>query len=234
MAKILVVEDDLSMAQMLEDILLAEKHIVDVCQDGDSGLYQACNYDYDLLLLDWELPDMSGIDIINSYRERGGMCPILMVTGRGTSYDKECGLDTGADDYIVKPFDKSELNARVRALMRRPKEVTRAVLAAGNIKMDTAKGRVYVDEVEVKLFPIEYSLLEYFLRHKEQLFSANDLLDRVWNSDAEATEVAVRTHIARLRKKLSGMTDQAAIETVYGAGYRLTSTPSKKTTESDR
>lgn len=220
MAKILLVEDNDDLANTVRTFLLFEHHTIDHINDGQDAYQQLRAFQYDLVILDWNLPRMNGIDILRRFRELGGATPVILLTGHDTVEEKEQGLDTGADDYLTKPFQMKELGARVRALLRRPAAVNNSNnLQAGNISIDTQKYRVTVKGESVTLVPREFQLLEFFMRHPNQVFSPEALLNRVWPSDSDATTEALRTALKRLRKKVDP--DSNLIRTVHGVGYIL-------------
>jgi DNA-binding response OmpR family regulator len=219
MAKVLLVEDDKDLANMVRTFLLFEHHSVETLFDGKGAVEHLKAYPYDIIILDWELPEQSGIEILKEYRQRGGTTPILMLTGKGGLEDKETGLDAGADDYLPKPFEMRELGARVRALLRRPAGAVSNLLAAGDIKLDTVKYRVWKTDQPISLVPKEFKLLEFFMRHPNQVFTPEALLNRVWPSESESTEEALRTAVKRLRKKIDP--DGEVLRTVHGVGYIL-------------
>ena len=162
-----------------------------------------------------------GVEICKHFRETGGKTPILLLTAKSQITDKETGLDAGADDYLTKPFHLKELSARVRALLRRQIQSGNSTLKAGNVVVDTLSHKVTVGGNEVHLVPKEYSLLEFFLRHPNQVFSAEALIDRVWTSDTLASAETIRTYIKLLRKKLGNDEKAGLIKTVHGVGYKL-------------
>jgi DNA-binding response OmpR family regulator len=219
MAKVLLVEDDKDLANMVRTFLLFEHHAVESLFDGKGAVEHLKAYPYDIIILDWELPERSGIEILKEYRQRGGTTPILMLTGKGALEDKETGLDAGADDYLPKPFEMRELGARVRALLRRPAGAVSNLLAAGDIKLDTVKYRVWKTDQPISLVPKEFKLLEFFMRHPNQVFTPEALLNRVWPSESESTEEALRTAVKRLRKKIDPAGE--VLRTVHGVGYIL-------------
>lgn len=225
MAKILLVEDDLDLARTITRWLTAENHNVELISNGAEALelLDACKFD--VVILDWGLPQMSGIEICKEYRARRGCSPIIMLTGKSATVEKETGLDSGADDYLTKPFSLRELSARLRALLRRQTSVMPTVLAAGDLELDPAKFTVTRKGVAVALLPKEFALLEFLMRHLDQTFSPEALLDRVWESDTEASEGAVRTCIRRLRMKLDDGDDDedCLIQTIPRVGYRIRS-----------
>ncbi len=221
MAKIIIIEDDLMVGSTLRAALLADEHVVDVSRDGESGLSFVQSIEYDVIILDWQLPLLDGISVCRRYRSGGGQTPIIMLTAKDSIADKEMGFDCGADDYLTKPFDIRELKARIRGLLRRPVLHTANIIIVGNISIDTRNRQVKREGVEVSLQDNEYALLEFFVRHPNELISPETLLRRVWDTDSEASLHAVYTCVARLRKKLDSTTKDSLIRTVYGSGYRL-------------
>lgn len=221
MAKILVVEDEIDLAYPIKDWLTREQHLVELSENGLDALDKLRVYKYDLIILDWMIPGVDGKEVCQRFRQAGGTTPILMLTAKSQIEDKEAGLDAGADDYLTKPFHLKELSARVRALLRRHVQSSDAVLKAGNISLDTLTHTVTVAGEEVHLVPREYSLLEFFMRHPNQVFGAEALLDRVWASDSMACSDTIRTYIKLLRKKLSSGGQDTIIRTIHGVGYKL-------------
>ena len=165
MVKILVVEDDLALATTIRDTLSNEQYKVETSHSGEEADGLLSSFDYDLVILDWELPEMSGVSICQRFRARGGTTPILMLTGKSTADDKESGLDSGADDYLTKPFEVRELNARIRALLRRPTQFQGQKLRWGNLELDTNTHRVVLNGKDIALQPLEFTVLEFFMRH---------------------------------------------------------------------
>lgn len=221
MAKILVVEDDVLAAKSLKDWLEQEKHTVELCHDGETGSYMLQNYKYDIAVLDWELPGMSGIELLKGLNHSARKCHLLMLTGKSKIDDKEMGFNCGADDYLTKPFELRELSVRIRALLRRGSEQHSAACVCRDLELNPATGRVMRNGEEIKLLPTEYALLEFFMRRQGQLFHVDDILEQVWRSDSEATATAVRTYMTRLRKKIDVPNMAPYIATVYGLGYRM-------------
>jgi DNA-binding response OmpR family regulator len=221
MAKILIVEDEPDLSEPVRAYLTHEHHLVEVVGDGLEAMERLRFYKYDLIILDWMLPGMQGVDVCKNFRTNGGTTPILMLTSRKQTQDKIAGLDAGADDYITKPFDVQEISARVRALLRRPQVVNSNVLRARNLVLETSTFKVTRDEHDVQLLPKEFALLEFFMRHPNQVFSAEALLDRVWSSESEASPETIRTYIKRLRQKIDVDGAQSIISTVHGVGYKL-------------
>lgn len=227
MPRILIVEDDAAVANLMKDTLEAEFHDVELAYSGDDGLLLLERFDFDLLVLDWELPNLSGIEICDSYRKRGGMAPVIFVTARGELDDKEKGFQTGADDYLLKPFQMRELALRAQALLRRPKERSDDTIHYRDLLIEPRKGSVRKNEKDVRLQPREMALLEFLARNKGLVFSSSALIDRVWKTDTEATDISVRGCIARLRKKLNIQDGEPFIENLRGLGYRLPEDSSK-------
>lgn len=223
MAKVLLVEDDLVTCDMVRDWLEHELYVVEEAHNGEEALDLLKLYQYDIVVLDWALPGLSGVETLQKFRSSGGVTPVLMLTGRRSISEKETGLDAGADDYLTKPFDMRELSARLRALLRRQAAPRSSVMSCRSITLDPASCQVTRNGEELKLLPTEYALLEFFMRHPDRVFSTDDILNHVWKSDSEATATAVRTYITRLRKKLDQEGKPSIITTVHGIGYKLES-----------
>jgi DNA-binding response OmpR family regulator len=220
-AKILVVEDDVSLCNAINDYLALEHHKTEFINDGHEAMQRLKVYGYDLIILDWELPKASGVEILRDFRSRGGTTLVLMLTGRSAIGDKEVGLDAGADDYLTKPFHAKELAARVRALLRRPQMLTGTVLKVGNLSLDLTNYLVKRGDSEIRLLPKEFTLLEFMMRHPNRVFAAEALLNRVWSDESDATPGALTTCIGRLRKKIDLEGKPSLIRTVHGVGYTL-------------
>ncbi|MBX9950938.1 MAG: response regulator transcription factor [Candidatus Obscuribacterales bacterium] len=221
MSKILVAEDDTQCAELIGMFLERSQHVFETVTDGAEALDRLKLYSYDLVILDWNLPRMSGVDVLKTYRARGGKTPVLMLTALKSINSKVEGLEAGADDYLTKPFDGSELQARLKALLRRPPVLLDDVLNIADIQLDTASHRVTKSGVEVKLRPKEIALLEFFLRHKNQLFTAEQILEQVWSSESDATTEAIVSCIKRVRKVLDEGREGSIIRNVHGAGYGI-------------
>lgn len=228
MAKFLLVEDDLHLSLNIIDCLTFERHTVDHALDGDIGLEFLKSNTYDAIILDWELPELKGIELCRKFRFRGGKTPILFLTGRSSWQDKETGLDAGADDYLTKPFHMRELSARLRALLRRPSSYTGNLLQVGHVVLDPAAARVLVDGEELHLPKSEYALLEFFMRNANQLMSQESIVERVWKSDAAGSPETFRTCLKRLRSKIDRPNQPSLIKNVHGHGYIL-ETPAQDT-----
>lgn len=221
MAKILIVEDEATIADLVKAYLTSEHHIVEVVSDGNEAMERLKFYKYDVIILDWLLPGLLGVEVCKQFRASGGSTPVLMLTAKKQTQEKVYALDQGADDYLTKPFELQEVSARVRALLRRPQAVAGNVLKARNIVLETSTFRVSRDGEDVQLLPKEFALLEFFMRHPNQVFSAEALLDRVWSSDSEASPETIRTYIKRLRQKVDTKGQNSMISTVHGVGYKL-------------
>jgi DNA-binding response OmpR family regulator len=218
--RILIVEDEEKLARSLEKGLAGEGYIVDVVHDGDAALSLVAAGSYDLILLDWMIPgENDGPALIRLWREEKEQAPILLLTARTTIGDRVKGLDAGADDYLTKPFSFDELLARVRALMRRPKEHQGNLLEAGDLQIDVSAHTVQYAGVPVALTAKEFQLVEYLLRHKGEVISKERLLDHVWSDESRVQHNTVETFIANVRKKLGD--HEGIITTVRGYGYKI-------------
>ncbi len=219
--RVLVVEDEKRLAAGLRNGLEAEGFAVDVALDGTDGLWLARENPYDVIVLDIMLPGVNGYRVCSSLRDDGNWTPILMLTAKDGEYDEAEALDSGADDYLTKPFSYVVLVARLRALLRRGARERPAVLEAGDLRLDPAERRAWRELTELELTSREQSLLEFLLRRKGEVVSKRDILDHVWDYDFEGDPNIVEVYVRRLRNKLDRPFDRAAIETVRGAGYRL-------------
>lgn len=223
LAKILLVEDDIDLAVTISDGLSAERHTVETFHDGLDGEATLKMTEYDVIVLDWDLPGMTGIELLRKFRSSGGSTPVIMLTGKGEMAEKEQGLDSGADDYITKPFNLKELAARIRSVLRRPPLLQSNELHYGNLSLDPAKFRVTRGGEELRLLPRDFALLEFLMRHPSEVFSVDTLLARVWQYDSDATPEGLRVAIRRIRKVVDVSDDlsQSVIENISRVGYRL-------------
>lgn len=230
--KVLLVEDDPLTSTTLSEILLAHQYTVNTVTDGLTTLEMAETFLYDLILLDIGIPKLDGISVCKQLRSKGYQNPILLLTARDSSTDRVMGLDAGADDYVVKPFDINELMARVRALLRRGKSVSTAVMTWENLSFDPINNEVKSGERLIHLTSKEYCLLELFLLNPKRIFSRRAILDRLWDFAESPGEETVSTHIKCLRQKLKAAGSADPVETVHGLGYRLRSPVSPSASDS--
>lgn len=221
MAKILVVEDDESLVLELKEILSQEGHVIDVVNDGRSALESLKNFTYELLIFDVNIPEINGVQLCTKFRADGGITPVLMLTGLSSDSDKETGLDSGADDYLTKPFSSRELQARIRALLRRSPVAPSSALKYRDLVVDTTTKCVKRGEKDIKLWPKEYDVLVYLLKHINHVFDADALLNRVWPMEAETSPEAIRQCVKRLREKIDIDGEPSIISTVKGFGYTI-------------
>lgn len=220
--RLLVVEDDVALGQILVRGLTEEGYAVDLSTGVADARHNAATTTYDTLVIDIGLPDGNGLDLCAELRAAGHQTPILMLTARDGLSDKVGGLDAGADDYLTKPFDFPELTARVRALTRRPPETHKPQLEHGDITLDPASRRVWRGAITVPLTAREFSLLEHLLRRPEHVHTRTELLESVWDANYDGLSNVVDVHIANLRRKLEMPGLESVIETVRGTGYKLT------------
>lgn len=225
MARILLADDNREVLVMLSSWLnVADQHTVDTAADGKAALDFALSYKYEVFVLDWEMPEMSGVEVCRIIKQKHPDVPILMLTGRGEVRDRIEGLDAGADDYLTKPFSAEELSARIRALLRRSAaaaaETAQEDLVSGSVTLIPASRNAYKSGTKLQLTPTEFNLLEFFMRHPGQSFSPEALLAQVWGNADDATIASVRTTINRLRGKLDESGKDCPIATERGAGYR--------------
>jgi DNA-binding response OmpR family regulator len=217
----LVVEDELRLAAGLRNGLEAEGFAVDVALTGTDGLWLAREHAYDVLVLDLMLPGVDGFEICATLRTEGVWTPILMLTARDADTDQVKALDTGADDYLTKPFSYAVLVARLRALVRRGAAERPVVIAAGDLRLDPAARRAWRGEVELELTARELSLLEFLIRSQGVVVSKRKILEHVWDYDFEGDPNIVEVYVRRLRNKLDRPYGRSSITTLRGSGYRL-------------
>ncbi|MBW4691899.1 MAG: response regulator transcription factor [Lyngbya sp. HA4199-MV5] len=220
--RILVVEDDMQIADLLTEALTNRQYLVDTAHDGLAGWQWLEALEYDLVVLDLTLPKLGGIELCQKLREYNISTPVLMLTARDTVSDKIVGLDAGADVYIVKPFDLEELMAQIRALLRRGGATLRQKMCWGTLCLDSSTYEVTYGDYPLSLTPKEYALLELLVTNGRRVLSRPGIIERLWSLDESPTEEAVKTHIRALRQKLrvAGSPDDL-IETVHGLGYRM-------------
>jgi DNA-binding response OmpR family regulator len=219
--KLLLVEDDAKLSAALRRGLEAEGYAVEVATDGDDGLWRATEGAFDLIVLDIMLPGRNGYRVCADLRAAGVWTPILMLTAKDGELDEAEALDTGADDFLTKPFSYTVLVARVRALLRRAAERTVAPAAVGDLRIDPARRRAWRGEVEIALTAREFDVLELLVRRAGQVLSKDRILDAVWESDFEGDPNIVEVYVRRLRRKVDEPFGRRSIETLRGAGYRI-------------
>jgi len=219
--RILIVEDEPGVAQFIEQGLLESGYAIDVARDGQDGLEYALAANYDLIVLDIMLPKIGGLEMLREIREQGIKIPVILLTARDTVDDRVQGLDSGADDYLVKPFAFPELLARVRALLRRPPLQAEPIMRVGDLEMDVALHEVRRAGQVIQLSQREFSLLELFLRHPAQVLTRTQIMEHVWNFNFYSETKVVDVYIGYLRRKIDNDFDYPLIHTVRGAGYRL-------------
>jgi two-component system, OmpR family, response regulator len=219
--RVLIVEDELRMASLLRRGFISEGLAADVAASGEDALWMAGATDYDAIVLDVMLPGMSGFEICRRLRNSGVRVPVLMLTARDSVEDRVAGLDTGADDYLVKPFAFAELLARLRALARRGEPVRPAVLEVEDLRLDPATRGVWRGNTEIQLSAKEFALLETFMRRPNQVLSRLHLLEHAWDFAYENRSNVVDVYVGHLRRKIDEPFGRNSIETIRGAGYRL-------------
>lgn len=219
--RVLLVEDEVRLAETVRRGLIAEGFVVDVVHDGSQGLFSAEVNDYDVLVLDIMLPGMNGYDVCRTLRAAGVWTPILMLTAKDGEYDQVDAFDLGADDYLTKPFSFVVLVARLRALIRRGAPDRPTVLTAGDLSLDPATRTVRRCTTDVALTPREFGLLHFLLRHRGDVVSKTEILESVWDLNYDGDDNVVEVYIGYLRRKIDQPFHRQAIETVRGMGYRL-------------
>lgn len=220
MAKILLVEDDSDIALAVLEWLRNASHKVDHAPTGREGRARLRSDTYDLVLLDWNLPDMSGIDILRFYRSEGGRTPVIFVTSSDSIDQKEIAYGAGGDDFLSKPYSLRELTLKVDALLRRPPTTIEKIVKVGDLELNTERHTITRNGAELDLLPKEFALLEFFLNNPGKVFSADAILLKVWEPNTDSSSSTVVTTITRLRKKIDHG-EPSLIQTVFGVGYKL-------------
>jgi len=223
--RVLVVEDERKIADFIRKGLSEHGYAVDVAYDGEEALDWPAVADFDLIILDVMLPARDGTEVCRVLRKRGVRTPILMLTAKDAVEDRVLGLDSGADDYLVKPFAFAELLARLRALTRRQPAVLGSLLRVGDLILDTATRKVSRAEDELELTTKEYAILEYLMRHPNQVLTRTMIAEHVWNYDFDNASNVIDVHIRNLRRKIDDPFATKLIRTVRGAGYRISARP---------
>ncbi len=219
--RILVVEDEPSIAAFVVRGLTEQGYAVDLASDGEAALDLVALTSFDAMVLDVMLPGADGLTVCRLLRERGDKLPILMLTARDSIQDRVAGLDSGADDYLVKPFAFAELVARIRALFRREPSLTDSVLRIADLELDTTTRRAHRGTREIELTTKEYALLEYLMRNPNRVLTRSMITERVWNYDTLNAANVIDVYISHLRRKIDDGTDDRLIHTVRGAGYKI-------------
>ena len=220
--RILVIEDELRLQNQIRQQLETAGYMVDTCSNGDEGLFLATEYPLDAAIIDIGLPGKSGLEIIKALRERGSLLPVLILTARSSWQDKVQGLEMGADDYLTKPFQMEELQARVKALLRRATGIPQTLLKCGPITLDVTAQSVTVNGANIELTSFEYRLLEELARHHGEVLSKHTLADYLYPHDEDRDSNVLEVMIGRLRRKLDPDGALNPIETMRGRGYRFT------------
>lgn len=220
--RILVIEDEIKLQQQIRQHLESAGYMVDTCGNGEEGLFFATEYPLDAAIIDIGLPGKSGLEIIKTLRERGSLLPILILTARSSWQDKVEGLEMGADDYLTKPFQMEELQARVKALLRRATGIPQTLLKCGPITLDVTSQSVTVNGQDIELTSFEYRLLEELVRHHGEVLSKHTLADYLYPHDEDRDSNVLEVMVGRLRRKLDPDGTLNPIETLRGRGYRFT------------
>ena len=219
--RVLIIEDDASMAASLQRGLEAEGYIVDVAHDGNDGLWCATEFEFDAVLLDIMMPTLNGFLVVKGLREAGRSVPVLMLSAKDGELDQTEALDMGADDYMSKPFSYPILLARLRALIRRGSTVRTSTLCAGDLEIDVSAHRCTRGGIEIELTPKEFELMAYLMLHAGRLVTKQELLRHVWSDDDTFDTNIVEVYVGYLRRKIDAPFGRSSIETVRGHGYRL-------------
>lgn len=220
--RILVIEDEIKLQQQIRQHLESAGYMVDTCSNGEEGLFFATEYPLDAAIIDIGLPGKSGLEIIKALRERGSLLPILILTARSSWQDKVQGLEMGADDYLTKPFQMEELQARIKALLRRATGIPQTLLKCGPIILDVTSQSVTVNGEDIELTSFEYRLLEELVRHHGEVLSKHTLADYLYPHDEDRDSNVLEVMVGRLRRKLDPDGILNPIETLRGRGYRFT------------
>jgi len=227
--RVLVVEDEPTLQKQLRNELLSQGYTVDATGEGKEALYLASEFPYDAAIVDIGLPGLSGLEIIDRLRKKGSRLPVLVLTARASWQDKVAGLETGADDYLTKPFQTEELRARLKALLRRAAGATGQTLRCGPLEIDLGAQKVRVDGQDVELTSFEYRLLEHLVRERKRVVSKDELAAHLYPHDEERDSNVIEVLIGRLRRKLDPDNRLQPLETLRGRGYRFTLGDDQKT-----
>jgi DNA-binding response OmpR family regulator len=222
--RILIIEDDQDMAGVIQKAMRADRHAADAVYDGRAGEALALSDVYDLIILDIMLPYRDGFDVVRTLRQEGVVTPVLMLTARDAVDDRVAGLDSGADDYLIKPFAVTELRARVRSLLRRQRAEPSPLLSADGVTLNPSTHEVRLDGALIELTSKEYAILEYLLRNKNRLLSKGMIAEHVWDFQFDSDYNLIEVYIRRLRKKLEHRHRPCVIRTVRNGGYMIRDT----------
>ncbi len=218
--RLLIIEDEPNLREQLQQYLQKQGYAVDVAEDGQAGFFMGREYPFDMAIVDLGLPKLSGIEVIQKWREIEKTFPILILTARGKWQDKVEGLEAGADDYLVKPFHNEELLARIRALLRRSVGVSQPVIQFNSISINTSHQSVSVDNTDLELTAYEYKVIEYLVMNADKVISKTELTEHIYDQDFDRDSNVIEVFIGRLRKKLDPDGSLKPIETLRGRGYR--------------
>lgn len=221
MAKILLVEDDFNYGAAIKKWLESQLHTVEFISSGRLALEYLKTYQYELVILDWVLPEVDGLEVCRRFRDDGGASPILMLTGKTQKSDTASGLNSGADDYLTKPAHPEEFMARVNALLRRPRQLLTTKISIKHVTLDVASRKVMIDGKEVEILPREYILLEYLMKHPNRVFTPEELVNALWTAEVTSPADVVRTTVKRLRRKIDLPDKPSLIRNVYSLGYSI-------------
>lgn len=219
--KLLIIEDEIDLLSALKKGFIKKGFAVDTAEDGEEGSYLAETNDYDVIILDLNLPQKDGLEVLEEIRKRSKTQKVIILSARSSVPDKILGLDMGANDYLSKPFDFMELEARVRSLARRDFAQKDSIVTIGKLTIDTARKNVSYLEDRIDLAPKEYAILQYLALHLNKTVSAEEIIEHVWDSDVDLFSVSVKVHISTIRKKLKAASGSEMIETVRGIGYLI-------------
>lgn len=218
--RLLIIEDEPNLREQLQQQLIDQGYAVDVAEDGEAGFFMGREHPFDLAIVDLGLPKLSGIEVIQKWREIKKTFPILILTARGRWQDKVEGLEAGADDYLVKPFHNEELLARTRALLRRAAGVTQPIIQFNQISINTTQQTVCIENCELELTAYEYKVIEYLVMNSDKVISKTELTEHIYDQDFDRDSNVIEVFIGRLRKKLDPNGTLKPIETLRGRGYR--------------
>jgi DNA-binding response OmpR family regulator len=221
--RILIIEDEESLARNISDILIKEGYLTEIASDGEQGLQKGLNQDFNLLILDILLPKLNGYEVLRELRRNKIKTPVLILTIKNSVDDRVQGLDSGADDYLIKPFAIAELLARIRTLLRRNAEDKSSALGSGGLILDTTKREAFIKDKPLNLTPKEYSILELLLYNKNRVLSRLSIAEYVWGDNFDLFNMTnfVDVHIKNIRKKLDELSDEKLIKTVRGIGFMI-------------